>query len=158
MHKSPLFYPGVVLRAGILHLLKAGGGVDPYFVYRYDPRRGAASEHRFRASSSSPPMLWEVPAWPIWPPPHPIEELLDIPKTRTVDLCVLRRGKARQGQNPAAEVDGAGEERAEGRSGYIPHRPLRPPNIAVYAGWMQALHPFCWPVARCSFYSGTKIG
>jgi hypothetical protein len=36
-------------------LLNASGGVKPYFVYRYDPRRRAASERLFRASPSSPP-------------------------------------------------------------------------------------------------------
>jgi hypothetical protein len=35
-------------------LLNVGVGVRLYLVYRYDPWRRATSEHRFRASSSSP--------------------------------------------------------------------------------------------------------
>jgi hypothetical protein len=47
------------------HLLKPDGGLMPYLVNRRDPRRRAASERRFFASSSSLPWLRDGPAQPM---------------------------------------------------------------------------------------------
>jgi hypothetical protein len=76
-------------------LLNIDGGVRPYLVYQYDPQRRVASQRHFRASSSSPPALHEVPARPIWPPP----------RTRLSGSWPFQR-RVRSGSMPCAAREG----------------------------------------------------
>jgi hypothetical protein len=125
------------------HLLKAGGGVMPYLLKRYDPRRRAASERRFFASSS-----WrDGPSRPMWP--------------RRVLLTSSRpcwwraRGGSVRGEAYACgrrrEIAAAwwGWEIGRGlRRGEIRSRPASTPSTAIYRGRCGRLHRRWGPAAR----------